>query len=205
MPISRGRSTVIALAIHERRPRQPVNATLAERLKWARKRAGLTQQQVADAAGMTQPAYSDLESARSKSSALIASLADALRVSALWLERGVGSPDGVSVRETSPAYREAVNESELAVVIDAVETWLAESRRTLPPVDKAKLVASLYRMLPTALEEGDRLAQQRSTVVSLLNVVNRAGSNAQGTEGPVAFGAPGSEPTGKRRGRRATG
>jgi transcriptional regulator with XRE-family HTH domain len=174
-------------------------------LKWARKRARLTQQQVADAAGMTQPAYSDLESGRSKSTALVASLAAALNVSALWLERGAGSPDLVSARETGPAYREAVNESELAVVIDAVETWLAESRRTLPTADKAKLVASLYRMLPTALEEGDRLAQQRSTVVSLLDVVNRAGANAQGTQGPAAFGASGSEPTGKRRGRRAEG
>jgi transcriptional regulator with XRE-family HTH domain len=183
-----------------------VNATLAERLKWARKRAGLTQQQVAEAAGMTQPAYSDLESARSKSSALTASLADALKVSALWLERGVGTPEQpVAIRETAPTYRDGVNESELAVVIDAVETWLAESKRSLAPADKASLVASLYRMLPTALEEGDRLVKQRSTVVSLLEVVNRAGTNAQGTEGPVAFGAPGRKPESKRRGRRAAG
>jgi transcriptional regulator with XRE-family HTH domain len=94
-----------------------MNATLAERLKWARKRSGLTQQQVAEAAGMTQPAYSDLESARSKSSALTASLANALRVSALWLERGVGTPEPVAIHEAAPPYGGDVSEFELALVV----------------------------------------------------------------------------------------
>lgn len=179
--------------------------TLAQRLTWARKRQKMSQTAVAEAIGASQTMVSQLESGERKATTFIASLADLLHVPALWLERGVGTPEPVAVRETAPTYRDGVNESELAVVIDAVETWLAESRRTLAPADKASLVASLYRMLPTALEEGDRLAKQRSTVVSLLEVVNRAGTNAQGTEGPVAFGAPGRKPEGKPRGRRAQG
>jgi transcriptional regulator with XRE-family HTH domain len=151
---------------------------------------------------MTQPAYSELESGKSKSSGMVASLAGALGVSAIWLERGTGSPEPESIRETSPAYSRGVNEPELATVIDAVETWLTESRRTMVPTDKAALIASLYRMLPAALEEGDRLAS-RSTVVQLLEVINRAGTNAQGTEGPAAFGAPVRKRESARGGRRA--
>jgi hypothetical protein len=94
-----------------------------------------------------------------------------------------------------------VNQTELTLVIDAVETWLAESRLTMPPADKSALIASLYQMLPTALEEGDRLAS-RSTVVQLLEVVKRAGTNAQGTEGPAAFGAPVRKREGAGGGRR---
>jgi transcriptional regulator with XRE-family HTH domain len=178
--------------------------SLSSRLKWARRRARLTQEQIARASGMTQPAYSELESGKSKSTAMIASLASALAVSPLWLERGTGTPEPESIRETAPAYGRAVNESELATVIDAVETWLAESRRVMTPTDKAALVASLYRMLPVALEEADRIAS-RSTVVQLLGLVNRAGSNAQGSEGPAAFGDPVRKREGASGGRRAKG
>jgi transcriptional regulator with XRE-family HTH domain len=176
--------------------------SLSSRLKWARRRARLTQEQIARASGMTQPAYSELESGKSKSTALIASLASALAVSPLWLERGTGTPEPESIRETSPPYRAAVNEGELAAVLDAVETWLSETRRVMTPPDKAALVASLYVMLPTALEEGERLG---SRVVKLLDIVNRAGPNAQGSEGPVAVGAPVRKRESASGGRRAKG
>lgn len=176
--------------------------SLADRLTWARKRAGLSQSALARAGGVSQTLVSQLESGERKSTTAIASMADAMKVSALWLERGTGTPEPESIRETAPAYGRAVNESELLTVIDAVETWLAESRRVMTPTDKAALVASLYRMLPVALEEADRIAS-RSTVVQLLGLVNRAGSNAQGSEGPAAFGDPVRKREGASGGRRA--
>lgn len=178
------------------------NSTLSDRLVWARNRQRMTQDAVATAAGIAQSSYGDLESGRSKSTRHVATLSSVLRVSPMWLERGSGTPDADSVRETGATYRDAVNETELTMVIDAVETWLSEARLTMTPIDKASLVASLYRMLPTALKEGERLAS-RSTVVQLLEVVKRAGTNAQGTEGPAAFGAPVRKRESASGGRRA--
>lgn len=180
-----------------------MHESLADRLKWARKRAKLTQQQLADVVGITQPTYSEMESGRSKTTALVASLADALNVRPLWLERGTGSPDTGAIRETPPAYRDSVNEADLAVVIDAVETWLAESRRELPPTEKAQLIVSLYKMLPDALAEADRLAT-KPKVVSLLEIFERTHGSATGTQGPATASAAPGQPA-KRAKRRHAG
>lgn len=75
-------------------PSRPVE-TLGQRLKLARTRLGLTQGQLADAAGEKQPNISKLELGTIQETAAIARLADALGVSARWLERGDenGAPD----------------------------------------------------------------------------------------------------------------
>lgn len=61
----------------------------AKRLKEARSHAGLTQEQLADAADMSQSAIGDLESKR-HGSRRTATLASVCGVSALWLESGEG-------------------------------------------------------------------------------------------------------------------
>lgn len=179
------------------------NSTLSDRLVWARNRQRMTQDAVATAAGIAQSSYGDLESGRSKSTRHVATLSSVLRVSPMWLERGSGTPDADSVRETGATYRDAVNETELTMVIDAVETWLAESRRELPPTEKAQLIVSLYKMLPDALAEADRLAT-KPKVVSLLETFERLHGSATGTQGTAAAGAAESQPA-KRAKRRHAG
>lgn len=68
--------------------------TLKERLIAARKKAKFSQRALADAAGMSQPSYSELETGKSYTTAYIARLASVLGVNALWLETGEGSMDG---------------------------------------------------------------------------------------------------------------
>ena len=67
-----------------------VSTTLADRLVQARTDRGLSQEDVAKSAGMTQQSYSDLERGISKRTTRIGSLAHALRVDAYWLETGTG-------------------------------------------------------------------------------------------------------------------
>lgn len=61
-----------------------------DRIKRARKHAGLTQGQLADAVGVRQASISDLETGKSQSSSYSASIAKACGVDALWLENGIG-------------------------------------------------------------------------------------------------------------------
>ena len=64
---------------------------LKERLKLARKNAGITQAQVAEAInGLSQPAYSELERGVSKSTSKIVELASLYKVNPEWLSSGIG-------------------------------------------------------------------------------------------------------------------
>lgn len=64
--------------------------TLSERLRSAREGLGLSQQQVADAAGMKQPSYYQLESGKTKRSRYINEIAKVLNTNADWLMYGIG-------------------------------------------------------------------------------------------------------------------
>ena len=66
-------------------------STLGERLKQAREHRGLTQQEVAESAGMSQPTYFKIESGKTKRTTYLNDLARALAVSADWLATGQGS------------------------------------------------------------------------------------------------------------------
>lgn len=61
-----------------------------ERIKAARRHAGLTQAQLAKVVGIDQASISDLERGRSQRSSYNASIAKACGVSAIWLESGSG-------------------------------------------------------------------------------------------------------------------
>jgi phage repressor protein C with HTH and peptisase S24 domain len=63
---------------------------LSQRLKAARKHANLTQKELADAAGVSQPVISQLEGGASLKSVHIAKLATTCKVDPLWLSEGVG-------------------------------------------------------------------------------------------------------------------
>lgn len=64
--------------------------SVGERVRLARKEKGISQELLASAARMSQPALSELESGASTSTSHIASLAAALGISALYLETGKG-------------------------------------------------------------------------------------------------------------------
>lgn len=64
---------------------------MRDRLKLARKRAGLSQRDLADRCGLSQPAISELERGKSGSTSYAAQLAAVLGVSALWLASGEGA------------------------------------------------------------------------------------------------------------------
>lgn len=64
--------------------------TLAERLKFAREKLNLTQQEVADRAGMSQPTYYKIESGKSQRTTYLNELANVLKVTPNWLATGQG-------------------------------------------------------------------------------------------------------------------
>ena len=64
---------------------------LPDRLKYARERLELSQQEVADAVGMKQPSYYQLEAGKSKRSRFINEIARVLKVDVDWLISGKGN------------------------------------------------------------------------------------------------------------------
>lgn len=64
---------------------------LKDRIKQARKFAKLSQKELANKVGITQPSLSELETGRSQSTSFIGSIARICGVDAFWLETGQGS------------------------------------------------------------------------------------------------------------------
>lgn len=73
--------------------------TLAERLTWARTEKGMSQQQVADQAGVAQSTIGSLESGARRTARKIASIAATLGVDPLWLAEGKGAPRTILATE----------------------------------------------------------------------------------------------------------
>lgn len=71
-------------------PKDNIGMSIGSRIKEARRAAKLTQKDLAKKVGMAQASLSELETGESQSTTLVASLAAALGVSALWLETGKG-------------------------------------------------------------------------------------------------------------------
>lgn len=80
--------------------RENSGMNFGQRLKAARKYAGLTQTQLATKVGMDQTTISDLERGKSSSSSFCASIARTCGVDALWLETGQG--DMLPKESTNP-------------------------------------------------------------------------------------------------------
>jgi phage repressor protein C with HTH and peptisase S24 domain len=71
--------------------RDNTGMSISERLKLARKAAGMTQSELAVRSGLKQSTISDLEVGKSQGTTYVASLAMAMGVSPLWLESGKGA------------------------------------------------------------------------------------------------------------------
>lgn len=66
------------------------NMTIGDRVRRARKHAGINQRELAKAIGITQPSLSELERGESRSSAYLIQIASVCRVDATWLATGNG-------------------------------------------------------------------------------------------------------------------
>lgn len=89
--------------------------TIGQRIKKTRAELGMTQQDLADKTGLTQPTLSELERGDSASSSYLPAIAAALGVSALWLQKEQGPKypiRSITQRELTliTAYREATEE-----------------------------------------------------------------------------------------------
>lgn len=62
--------------------------SLSERLKLPRKQAGMTQVQLAELVGVSQPVITDLEAGKASGSSHIVKIASALGVDPHWLDSG---------------------------------------------------------------------------------------------------------------------
>lgn len=73
--------------------------TLAERLTWARERLGLSQQEVADLAGVSQGTIANLETGFRRNPRELLAIAKAVKVSAEWMKTGKGNIEPITLSE----------------------------------------------------------------------------------------------------------
>lgn len=92
-----------------------------ERIKAARRHAGLTQAQLAKMVGIDQASVSDLERGRSQRSSYNASIAKACGVSAIWIESGTGP---MTSTEVTPANIKEVTQPEMMFRYPVI-SWVA--------------------------------------------------------------------------------
>jgi len=111
--------------------------TLAKRVKLRRKQRGLSQGALAEASGLKQPDISKIELGLIQKTTAIARLADALGVSAKWLEFGTGSPE-------DPQPAELASEQVSLTLTDDAEVQLMMAMRTLMPDDRQRISAEIF-------------------------------------------------------------
>ncbi|WP_186140092.1 helix-turn-helix domain-containing protein [Burkholderia gladioli] len=122
--------------------------TLADRLKWARSKAGLSQEQLGDKAGVSQSTIGNIEAGTRKSARRLPQIADALGVNALWLAEGEGKP---------------IPDADMAESYDAAVERASQGARTLIDAiiradkdgERPQTFELMLRMLPDASEPFD--------------------------------------------------
>ncbi|AVF41575.1 XRE family transcriptional regulator [Pandoraea apista] len=124
--------------------------TLAERLRWARTKAKLSQEQLGTRAGVSQSTIGNLESGTRSTARRLPQIAEVLGVDALWLADGTGSPD--ANRKSRKSYDVAIGAASTAAqeLIDAI--LLADQAGEAPQTFNLML-----RMLPQDDEPIGRL------------------------------------------------
>ena len=125
-------------------PDNNIAMTIGQRLKQVRKELGLTQIELAARVGLKQSTLSDLELGKSAGTTNLAVVANAIGVSALWLETGRGerappkefSQDRLTIETPEEmrlltAFRLADErgQDQLNSAVDAILTRLEQARR----------------------------------------------------------------------------
>lgn len=123
--------------------------TLSERLKEARKDAGLTQEELRIKAGLKrQSIIGGIESGEQKTTSYLPQIAAALGVNALWLAQEKGPKKGL---QSEPAERPVEPEEQVDADVffrcwSAVATWIkqAPGERKLTDEQRIHMAANLY-------------------------------------------------------------
>lgn len=147
--------------------------TLAERLTWARNRKKLSQQKLADLAGVSQSAIGNLESGIRFASLKMPTIASVLGVDALWLAEGkgaqpsetdTGAPSDTTHRETADQRLTAGPSAATERVLQALA-----GRSEDEILEIANALDSLLRLghrKPVARRTRTRTAEEKSTSVA---------------------------------------
>jgi transcriptional regulator with XRE-family HTH domain len=122
---------------------------LSERLAAARKKAGLSQQELADKVGVAQSTIGSLETGSRSTARKIAPIAAALGVNALWLAEGKGPREAGSTLVEMPVPTRPTGRR-LQWVTDDEAELLSEFRARAQPEQKTLLIVlkSLPRAIP---------------------------------------------------------
>jgi len=139
--------------------------SLAQRLVHARKKRGLNQGQLADAAGLKQPDVSKLETGRMLKTTAMARLSRALGVSGAWLEFGEGpEPDWDVKASDADASRPAPPPRDFQdrhVVSDSDWALLQDIKDAMASPALAKQVGQLRSELAAMKQFAESVYQRR--------------------------------------------
>lgn len=148
--------------------------TLAERLKFARKQAGLTQIQLSECVTISQGSLSDLENGRNKSSTNLIQIANILNVNPNWLATGEGDMElkvvfngenNLAERLKFVRKKKNLTQMDVANAIGITQATYSELERGLVK-SSGKIVelANLFGVSPTWLATGQGdMYQQNDT------------------------------------------
>ncbi|WP_426758398.1 helix-turn-helix transcriptional regulator, partial [Pseudomonas aeruginosa] len=109
-------------------------SALKDRIKLARKHADLTQRQLAEAVGVSQPVISQLEKGENLQSVHLLKIANVCGVDPEWLAEGTGRPPGFSAREPSAEYQAASSTADIVrsmLASKAAQKLSAEARERI--------------------------------------------------------------------------
>lgn len=138
--------------------------TLAERLKLARSKAGLSQSKVAETVGISQPTYQALESGKVQKTSYMMEIANALQVSPNWLATGQGEM-------SAPIQENQINENNTQVM----DFWDSET-----PLYDDEFEANFYKdaeFLGGSGFETDVYDDGRRKIRYAYTAARRAGAN----------------------------
>lgn len=144
--------------------------TVGERIKRARKAAGLTRTQLAEQSGVRYPTLAGLENGDQKTSTALPSLAHVLGVTALWLATGRGYGESVTVQPEELTVPESSHHAPITshfgrltpAILAHAEKWVrfeegAGDRFT--PEGRAERLLALCAL---AIEDGGSLSPDHS-------------------------------------------
>lgn len=127
-------------------------------LREERESLGLTQDEVAESAGISKRSYCAYEAGETAPSAKLLSALALMGADVSYLLTGTRG------RDVSPSETVLSDRARLAAAIGAVEEGLAETRRKLPPEKRAELILAAY----------DLLAESKNSRAKVIRLVRNA-------------------------------
>lgn len=135
--------------------------TVGQRVKEARKKAGLSQLQLAEAIGVKQPTISELERGESQSSSYLIQIAQACDVNPLWLQTGAVVLD--EVHRSSGALSTEVAEVRASYVgltatpIGAFDLWDSST-----PLGKDEIEVPFFKEVELSAGNGSSVVKENT-------------------------------------------